>query len=112
MQRVNEEVQGRYAQLQKMLAEAPVRSPLASPRDAAPGEEGGTGGTQGAMDNDERVVSTWTERHTSLKYAQSVSHLAGCWPLQELTRRAGSPSLCLHHWVPREVCWASVLGAQ
>ncbi len=60
-------MQGRYAQLQKMLAEAPVRSPLASPRDAAPGEEAGTSGGGGAMDNDERMVSTWNERRTGLE---------------------------------------------
>ena len=70
-------MQGRYAQLQKMLADAPVRSPLASPRDA---EEGGTSGADGAMDNDERVVSTWTGRHTGPRHSQPVSHLGGCCP--------------------------------
>ena len=101
-------MQGRYAQLQKMLADAPVRSPLASPREAAPGEEAGTSGAEGAMDNDERVVSTSTERHTGLKCSQSVCHFAGCCPLQELTCRAGSLRYCLHHRVPQIVCRASV----
>ena len=60
-------MQGRYAQLQKMLADAPVRSPLASPRDAAPGEGPSASGAEGAMDNDERVVSPWSVQHIDLR---------------------------------------------